>query len=89
MFGPSRFQAGTLFLTAAALLICTGTAAAYVGPGAGLELIGYSLGLLSWILIAFSAVALWPIRAFIRWIRGGKPDPAPEAATAPEEQSGS
>jgi hypothetical protein len=42
---------------------------AYVGPGAGLELIPYSMGLLTWIGVAFGAVALWPLSALRRRIR--------------------
>jgi len=84
-FGAARPK---LLLALTALLLCAGSASAYVGPGAGLEFIGYSLGLLMWAVGAFSAVALWPIYAFIRWLRGSRAEPPqpeqpPPASTPP------
>lgn len=41
---------------------------AYVGPGPGLTMIGALIGLLATLLVALSAIALWPLRAlFRRW----------------------
>ena len=41
---------------------------AYVGPGPGLTMIGALIGLLATLLVALSAIALWPVRAlFRRW----------------------
>lgn len=54
------------------LLLVTERASAYVGPGAGLEFIGYFASLLALGFAAFSTVMLWPIYAFLRWLRGGK-----------------
>jgi hypothetical protein len=69
------------------LLLCATSAPAYVGPGAGLELVGYSLSLLAWIAAAFSAVLLYPVYALLRRLRRGKntPTPAPGVQTVPEE----
>ncbi len=60
---------------------------AYVGPGAGLELVGYSVTLLAWALAAFSAVLLYPVYALLRRFRRGKnaPAPTPVVEPAPEE----
>jgi hypothetical protein len=55
-----------------ALFLLAGNAFAYVGPGAGLELVGYSMSLLVWVGVAFSAMFLYPFYSFLRWIRGDK-----------------
>ncbi len=41
-------------------------ALAYVGPGAGVSLIGSVLGLIAAIGTAIGFILLWPIRAFLR-----------------------
>jgi hypothetical protein len=71
----------------AALLLWTGSASAYIGPGAGLDFIPYALTLLAFGLTAFSAILLWPVHALIRWIRGRKHPSAPATPTenVPEE----
>jgi hypothetical protein len=58
----------------------------YTGPGAGLELISYFMGLLAWAGMALGAVLLWPLYALRRRLRGAKPrrDPEPVAAGVPE-----
>ena len=42
---------------------------AYVGPGPGLTMIGVLIGLIATLFAAFSAVALWPLRAMLRRMR--------------------
>jgi len=44
-------------------------AAAYVGPGAGLSLLGSLWWLLVAVLTAIGIVLYWPIKVLIRWIR--------------------
>jgi hypothetical protein len=69
------------------LLLWTGSASAYIGPGAGLDFIPYALTLLAFGLTAFSAILLWPVHALLRWIRGRKNPSAPATPTenVPEE----
>ncbi|MEI6515042.1 MAG: hypothetical protein WCO77_03615 [bacterium] len=47
------------------------SAMAYVGPGAGLTLVGSFIGLCLTLLVALWAVLSWPIRRLLkRWRRG-------------------
>lgn len=72
------------------VLFLVNSASAYVGPGAGLELIGYTMGLVYLGFTAFSAVLLWPLYALLRRIRGraktsaGPPTPASTGETGAE-----
>ena len=64
----------------AALLyaVSLSSAAAYVGPGAGLSLVGAAVGLVLAILTALGFVILWPFR---RALKRRKAQPAPETAS--------
>lgn len=64
----------------AALLyaVSLSSAAAYVGPGAGLSLVGAAVGLVLAILTALGFVILWPFRRALK--RRKAQQPAPEAA---------
>jgi membrane protein implicated in regulation of membrane protease activity len=53
-------------LVSALTLGIVGDAAAYVGPGAGLSLVGAFWGLAVAVLAAFSFVILWPFRRLFR-----------------------
>lgn len=53
-------------LLTAAILGFAGPAAAYVGPGAGLSLVGAFWGLMIAVLAALSFVVLWPVRRLLR-----------------------
>lgn len=59
--------------TVGLVLSASAPAAAYVGPGAGLSLLGSLLWLLLAILTAIGIILYWPIRVLIRWIRGAWP----------------
>jgi purine-cytosine permease-like protein len=50
----------------------------YIGPGAGLELVGFFTSLIGYLIMAFSAILLYPFYALMRFFRGSK------AATNPE-----
>jgi len=58
---------------AALLAICTGTATlaaapafAYVGPGAGLTLLGALWGLIVAVVLSLGFILLWPLRKLMR-----------------------
>jgi membrane protein implicated in regulation of membrane protease activity len=75
-----------------AALGAAGPAAAYVGPGAGLSLVGAFWGLLVAIFAALAFIVLWPVR---RWLRRGRNAPetaapkmaAPATTAQPERRS--
>jgi len=58
--------------TIVATLVLAGNALAYIGPGAGMEFIGYAMSLLVMIGLAFFSILMWPFYAFMRWLRGNK-----------------
>lgn len=61
-----------------ALLCAPSVALAYIGPGAGLSLVG---SLLSWVIgivVALFAVLLWPIRLLLRKLRRSRNNDTPK-----------
>lgn len=75
--------AGVLIVTAAT------PAAAYVGPGAGLSLLGALWGVLFAVFAALAFVVIWPIRRLIKRRSGRAYRMAAQtpAAPAPEERA--
>ena len=47
-------------------LLMTTPAVAYIGPGAGLPVIGSLLAILSTILLAIIAIVAWPVRKMLK-----------------------
>ena len=54
------------FILAGLSLLFSGTAMAYVGPGAGISVLGSVLGILATIFVAIGAIVFWPIRKFLK-----------------------
>jgi len=52
------------------LLLLANNAQAYIGPGAGLDLIPYAVSLGSVMVAASFGILLWPFYAVLRLIRG-------------------
>ena len=48
------------------LMLASGTALAYVGPGAGISVLGSLLGILATIVLAIVAIVMWPIRKMLK-----------------------
>lgn len=54
-----------VLLTAAAVLLST-PAMAYIGPGAGISVLGSLLGILATIVVAIAAIVMWPLRKVLK-----------------------
>lgn len=67
---PERSLTWPSLLALVVVLVGAAPALAYVGPGAGLELVGYFMSLMAWLTVAFSAVFFYPVYGFIRRLRG-------------------
>lgn len=55
-----------VLLPAVLLLTFASQAAAYIGPGAGISVLGSLLGILVTILVAIGAIIFWPLRKFMQ-----------------------
>jgi hypothetical protein len=53
-------------LTLLLLLVISTTASAYIGPGAGISVLGSLLGILGTIVVAIGAIVLWPVRKLMK-----------------------
>lgn len=73
-------------LIAAACGLAAGPAAAYVGPGAGLSLVGALWALVVALFAAISFVLLWPIRRAMRRRRAQQLQDAAEPAKPAGDQ---
>ena len=47
-------------------LVLSSSAVAYVGPGAGISVLGSLLGILVTIFVAIGAIIFWPVRKFMK-----------------------
>jgi len=65
-------------------LAVSSPALAYIGPGAGISVLGSLLGILGTIVVALGAVVLWPIRKVIKRRKQQK-QTAEEANPGPSE----
>jgi hypothetical protein len=70
MLVSGREIRSAVVLAVAVCLFAADSAMAYVGPGAGIELVGSSKTLLVLVGIAIIAVLLWPLSALVRRLRG-------------------
>ena len=81
--------------TCASLTLCLGAArrsawpcgpqpaAAYIGPGAGITMLGALWGVIVAVALAIGAVLFWPIRLLLRKLR--KPRPRRSRTVAPRQ----
>lgn len=68
-----NFQILTSALVFVVTAILPATAMAYVGPGAGISLIGSTIGLLVALGTAIGFVIFWPLRSLLRRRRRSAP----------------
>ena len=69
----------TVILVAFTLLLTAGAAHAYIGPGAGISVLGSLLGILTTVLLAIGAILLWPLRTFMKRRKARREAAAAEA----------
>jgi hypothetical protein len=72
-----RFTARAALAAAAAAMVWAvpAPALAYIGPGAGITMLGALWGVLAALVLALGAVLFWPTRAAIRSVRRRRPSP--------------
>ena len=58
--------ARTLILMTFLLLALVSPAVAYIGPGAGISVLGSLLSILATIFIAIGAIIFWPVRKYMK-----------------------
>lgn len=77
-----------VLLIAATLLLCT-PAMAYIGPGAGISVLGSLLGILATIVVAIAAIVMWPLRKVMKKRRKAAQasEATAEPAAAPENEA--
>lgn len=63
-----RLAIGTL-ISLAIISVTPPVAHAYVGPGAGITLIGALLGVVAAVGLAIAGILLWPVRSFLRRLK--------------------
>ena len=61
-------------LIAASLVLLPGLASAYVGPGAGISLLGSLWGLIVAVVLAIGMILFWPIRIMLRKRKAAQAD---------------
>ena len=54
------------------LLAPVNTALAYIGPGAGISVLGSLLSILATIFVAIGAILFWPVRKFMKRRKAGR-----------------
>ena len=53
-------------ILAIVLLLVAASAQAYIGPGAGIPVIGSLIGIVVTVVVAIGAILLWPIRKLLK-----------------------
>jgi nicotinamide riboside transporter PnuC len=48
------------------LILLAAPATAYIGPGAGISVLGSLLGILATIVVAIGAIVMWPLRKLLK-----------------------
>jgi len=66
------------------LLAISPAAVAYIGPGAGISVLGSLLGILGTIVVAIGAILFWPVRKFLKRKKQAKAAAAEEIVSENE-----
>ena len=62
------------------LLLLPVSVLAYIGPGAGISVVGSLLGILGTIIIAIGAILFWPIRKMMKRRKAAAATTEPESS---------
>lgn len=62
-----------ILLLTALLALAAGPAHAYIGPGAGISVLGSLLGILATIVVAIGAILFWPVRKLLKRRKAAAP----------------
>ena len=76
----------TLFLAILLLMVVPDIAVAYVGPGAGVTMLGALWGVIVTIVLAVFGLVFWPIRAMLKRNRNKQEQACPDEKEIPEEK---
>ena len=79
----------TLILLTLLLLVQINTAMAYVGPGAGISVLGSLLSILATIFVAIGAIIFWPLRKYLKRRKARRESPLSTEAAKPGNAGGS
>lgn len=72
-------------ITILLLSLAAGPLHAYVGPGAGISVLGSLLGILATILVAMGAIIFWPVRKLMKRRKAAAKAADPAAADTTEQ----
>ena len=78
-----------LILLTLLLLIQINTAMAYVGPGAGISVLGSLLSILATIFVAIGAIIFWPLRKYLKRRKARRETPLSTESAKPGNAGGS
>jgi hypothetical protein len=67
------------------LLLAPGLALAYVGPGAGISMLGALWGLIVGVVMAVGVILFWPIRIMLRKAKAKKANAGEASAAAADD----
>ena len=79
-----KIFAHRIIATALLGLLAPAIASAYVGPGAGISMLGALWGLIVGVVMAVGVILFWPIRIMIRKAKANKAASALPAENPPE-----
>jgi membrane associated rhomboid family serine protease len=77
----------TAIFSAIALSLTAGSAMAYVGPGAGISVLGALWGLIIGVVMAVGVILFWPIRMLLRKRKAAKAEAAANEAGDSQQNS--
>jgi uncharacterized membrane protein len=69
---PESHHTRLIFITTLAAMLLPELAAAYVGPGAGISMLGALWGLIIGVVMAIGVILFWPIRIVLRKMKANK-----------------